>query len=125
MPTPSRSVAWASLSASAACSPFPPQVGAVKDGFEVASGDRSFHLLADAFGVALLPAAKGETIGASIEPIRGGPTVKGRTLTSDGQRFNLDLPEDGIAVAANAHTLAVSSPYSYAIRLFPRQHKGT
>lgn len=103
----------------------PPQVGAVKDGFVVASGDRSFHLLADAFGVALLPAAKGESIDARIEPIQGGPTVNGRTLTSDDQCFDLDLPEDGIAVVANAHTVAVSSPYSYVIRLFPRRQRGT
>jgi hypothetical protein len=104
---------------------FPPQVGAVEDGFVITSGERSFHLLADAFGVALLPTARGEAIGARIQPGRGGPTVQGQTLTSDGQRVHLDLPEDGIAVAANAHTLAVSSPYSYAVRLFPRRQKIT
>lgn len=102
---------------------FPPQVGAVEDGFMVVSGERSFHLLADAFGVALLPAPKDEAVVAGIAPVRDGPTVKGRTLTCDGQRFELDLPDDGITIAANAHTLAVSSPYSYAIRLFPKRPK--
>ena len=104
---------------------FPPQVAAVEDGFVVSSGDRAFHLLADAFGVALLPAARGEAMGERIEPVHGGPALSGNTLSSDGQRIDLDLPADGIAVVANAYTLAVSSPYSYGIRLFPRRPQAT
>ena len=100
---------------------FPPQVAAVEDGFVVRSGDRAFHLFADAFGVALLPAARGDALGEHIEPVRGGPALNGNTLHCDRQRIDLDLPADGIAVVANAHTVAVSSPYSYAIRLFPRR----
>ena len=100
---------------------FPPQLVAVEDGFVVVSADRTFHLIADAFGVALLPAANGEILGTPMTPVQGDLAIKGKTLIADGQRVTLDLPEGAIDVAANAHTLAVSSPYSYLIRLFPRR----
>ena len=100
---------------------FPPQLVAVEDGFVVVSADRTFHLIADAFGVALLPAANGEILGTPMTPVQGDLAIKGKTLIADGQRVTLDLPEGAIDVAANAHTLAVSSPCSYLIRLFPRR----
>ena len=104
---------------------YPPRVVANEDGFGVFSGERFFHLFADAFGVALLPAANGEGFepraGAGGDSAWGGPSLKGSLLIDGDRRIRLDLPEEGLVLAANAHSLAVSSPYSYSVRIFARQ----
>lgn len=101
--------------------PLPPRVRALADGFLVESGDRQFHLFADAFGFALLPAARGEAGHAPSPFTAAAPTLEGRTLKSEGRTIALDLPDEGTSVAWNDHTLAVSSAFSYAIRVFPRR----
>lgn len=93
--------------------PLPPHVRAHADGFVVKSGGRHFHLLADAFGVALLPAAQGEADHAARND--------GRMLKSDERSIARDLPEEGAAIAWNDHTLVVSSAFSYVIRVYPRR----
>jgi hypothetical protein len=47
------------------------------------------------------------------------PVVAG-TLELDGRTVELGLPDDGLAAVANAHTVAVVSPWSHAVRLLPR-----
>lgn len=97
----------------------PPAVRAAPGGFLVESADRHFLLVADAYGAVLSVASAGEFAqagrahGAAAFSIDGGRLVVGR------QRIALDLPAQGLAVCASAGTLAISSPFTHAIRLVP------
>jgi hypothetical protein len=83
----------------------PPSVRACQEGFLVRSGDRFSLLVADAYGAVLLPATAREYADADI--------------VIGGLRIASELPEDGLSLAGNGHTVAVTSPYTHSIRLFP------
>lgn len=100
----------------------PPQVRATQDGFVVRSGERYGFLVADAFGAVLHPATADEFERADDKlsgPDR--PRLRGNRIELDCGQVDLDLPAEGLALAANAHTVAVTSPYTHAIRLLPRR----
>jgi hypothetical protein len=96
----------------------PPQVRPCADGFVVRSGQSWHFLLADACGTALVPAAD-----ADYADAHGGKhnavSLKGSQLRVGQYSFELDLPAGHISIACNTDTVAVSSPYSHAIRLLP------
>lgn len=89
----------------------PPEVRAGADGFVVRAGERCHLLLADAYGAVLLAATPGEFDRA----------VPGGAVRVDARRIAPDLPAVGLAVCASGPTLALTSPYTHAIRVLPRE----
>lgn len=96
----------------------PPQVHACDDGFLADDGDRVHLLVADRHGAVFLPAGRAE-----LATARGGshPAVRlhRAELTIGASTVALDLPPDGLRAVCNGQTVAVSSPFTHAIRLFP------
>jgi hypothetical protein len=97
----------------------PPEVRANADGFVVRDGDRCHLLLADACGAVLLAASAEEFDHAA--PGRCDFFVAGNALQVGPRRISLYLPSDGLAVCASGPTLAITSPYTHAIRVLPRE----
>ncbi len=96
----------------------PPQVRATADGFVVRSAERHYLLVADAYGAVLHSATAQEfEQAASVAP--PGVRIDGASVHIGARRIDLDVPAGDIAIAANAHTLAITSPWTHAIRLLP------
>ncbi|MGV8866167.1 MAG: hypothetical protein ACOH2S_04535 [Janthinobacterium svalbardensis] len=96
----------------------PPQVRATKDGFVVRSAERHYLLVADAYGAVLHSATAQEFAQAQT----GTPSavhLDGATLHIGARSIVLDVPAGDIALAANVHTIAITSPWTHAIRLLP------
>ncbi len=96
----------------------PPQVRATKDGFVVRSAERHYLLVADAYG-AVLHSATAQEFEQATTGVPADVRLDGATLQIGARRIALDLPAGDIALAANAHTLAITSPWTHAIRLLP------
>ncbi|OYO27646.1 hypothetical protein [Janthinobacterium sp. PC23-8] len=96
----------------------PPRVRATGNGFIVSAGERFYLLMADAHGAVLHGASDDDYAQASTK-LPASLRLDGATLHLGARTMALDLPAAGIALAANAHTLAVTSPYTHAIRLLP------
>lgn len=99
----------------------PPQVRASDQGFFVKSADRYSFLLADIYGAILHPASAEEFQQASTGAVSFTPLLRGVQLTLKCNEIILNLPEKNLALAYNDHTVAVTSPYTHAIWLFPLQ----
>lgn len=99
----------------------PPEVRACSDGFLVRSGERVACLIADAYGAVLMPAVSGTFVNAASEVV--SPVVRrtGSQLRIHTRQYDLDLPADGLALTCNTHTVAITSPYTHAVRLLPLQ----
>lgn len=99
----------------------PPEARACKEGFVLRSEARYYLLIADVFGAVFHAATETDFAGATIGTDHGPvPRLKGATLFLADTPVDLDLPADGLQLAFNAHTVALTSPYTFAIRLFPR-----
>jgi len=96
----------------------PPQVRATDDGFIVRSGERHYLLVADAYGAVLHGATAQEFAQANAD-MPSAVRLDGATVHLGARSIALDLPAGDIALAANAHTLAITSPWTHAIRLLP------
>ncbi|KAB8060823.1 hypothetical protein GCN74_07515 [Janthinobacterium sp. FT14W] len=96
----------------------PPQVRATPDGFVVRSAERHFLLVADAYG-AVLHGATAEEYAQAQTGRPASVRVDGASVHIGARSIALDLPAGDIALAANAHTLAITSPWTHAIRLLP------
>ncbi len=96
----------------------PPSVRACHDGFFVKCADRYFLLVADACGSVLHVATQDEFEGAHVDA-NASFAYDGATLRVGAQAVALDLPVSQLAVVCNEHTIAVTSPYTHAIRLLP------
>ncbi|KQZ79200.1 hypothetical protein ASD55_00305 [Rhodanobacter sp. Root561] len=88
----------------------PPELRAADEGFMVRSADRHRLLLADRHGAVLLPASAAEFEAASTSQV----TAPLQHVAA------LGWPRDSLLAVADAHTLALSSPCTHAIALFPR-----
>lgn len=99
----------------------PPQVRACAEGFFVKSAERYSFLIADAYGAVLHAATQEEFDQAKSYSVGKPPARKGSLLVIKRGEIELDLPEDQLALACNQHTVAVTSPYTHAIRLLPLQ----
>ncbi|MBG6221501.1 hypothetical protein IWX79_002426 [Janthinobacterium sp. CAN_S1] len=97
----------------------PPQVRATKDGFVVRSAERHYLLVADACG-AVLHSATAQEFEQAPNELPSSVRVDGASLHIGARSIALDLPGGDIALAANAHTVAITSPWTHAIRLLPR-----
>lgn len=98
----------------------PPEVRATPQRFVVRSADRFSLLVADVHGAVLLPAAAAEFANANVATAGPAIAIAGSRLAIGDRAIALDLPADGLAATANAHTVAVTSMYTHAIRLWPR-----
>jgi hypothetical protein len=96
----------------------PPQVRATNDGFVVRSGERHYLLVADAYG-AVLHSATAQEFEQAQTGMQADVRLDGATVHLGARSIALDLPAGDIALAANAHTLAITSPWTHAIRLLP------
>jgi hypothetical protein len=96
----------------------PPVARAHAQGFVVRSGERHHLLLADAYGAVLLPATAQEFI-EHDRSLRPRAQLDGVAVVFGERRIVLDVPGEGLAMAGNEHTVAVTSPYTHAIRLIP------
>lgn len=96
----------------------PPQVRATDDGFVVRSAERHYLLVADAYG-AVLHGATAQEFDQAQTGVPASVRVDGASVHIGARRIALDVPAGDIALAANAHTLAVTSPWTHAIRLLP------
>lgn len=101
----------------------PPQARAAGDGFILRSGGHHFRLAADACGWTLLPATPQEFAAArtAAAPPSAEPNLSGDQLRCGARSWTLDLPASAIDLAVGDHAIAVTSPYSFALRLFPRE----
>jgi len=96
----------------------PPRVRPADDGFLVASGGRC-HLLTDGHGAVLHPASAAEFDAAPARSSHPQVRLQGALLRVGARTIMLDLPVDGLDVTCNAHTVALTSPFTHAIRLLP------
>ncbi|MBX7230093.1 MAG: hypothetical protein K1X48_10870 [Burkholderiaceae bacterium] len=101
----------------------PPQVQACEEGFFVKSADRYSFLMADVYGAVLQPASQEEFEGARAIDATGllPPRLEGSRLLLKWGEVLLNLPQKNLSFAYNFHTVAVTSPYTHAIWLFPLQ----
>ena len=97
----------------------PPEVRGCGQGFLVRSENRFSLLIADVHGAVLLPATESEFAQAAGDGSMRG-LLSGSILTIGSRRIDVQLPQDGLAIAGNDDTIAVTSPYTHAIRLVPR-----
>jgi hypothetical protein len=98
----------------------PPQVKACTDGFLVFSHQRFFFLIADAYG-ATLHAASQEEFNSAPEISVGAPArLSGTKLITNTYTCEIGLPSEGLVLSANTESIAVTSPFSHSIRVFPQ-----
>lgn len=90
----------------------PPSVQPCAAGFLVQSGASTFLLVADAYGAVLHAAPDAQVVSF---PQRF--TLAGTQLTAGGRVVALDLPAEGLAACCNASSVAVTSPWTHAIRV--------
>lgn len=96
----------------------PPQLRATPDGFVVRSAERHYLLVADAYG-AVLHGATAQEFELAQTGVPASVRLDGATVHVGARSIALDLPPGDIAMVANAHTLAITSPWTHAIRLLP------
>ncbi|MGK5032017.1 hypothetical protein [Janthinobacterium sp. MDT1-19] len=98
----------------------PPQVRATADGcgFAVSSAERHYLLVADAYG-AVLHSATAQEFEQAPNELPSSVRLDGAAVHIGVRSIVLDVPAGDIALAANAHTLAITSPWTHAIRLLP------
>jgi len=99
----------------------PPEVRATAQGFVTRSTDRFQFLIADVFGAVLLPANEAEFSQAHSTDGDAEVKLAGARLMLGARHIDIDLPAAGLAIASSAYSVAVTSPYTHAIRVVPRQ----
>jgi hypothetical protein len=96
----------------------PPQVRAAGRAFAVRSAERFNLLMIDVYGAVLLPSSAAEFEQAQS---RSAPAaLQGTHLLAAGRRIDIDLPAQGLEIAETEHTILLTSPYSHAVRAYPR-----
>jgi hypothetical protein len=97
----------------------PPRVRSGPQGFFVLSAEQAFLLIVDAYGATLHAASPEEFNQAPSHCGGASAALTGNALCVDDRRILIDWPGDGLELACNGDSIAVTSPYSHAIRLFP------
>ncbi|HEX8477779.1 MAG TPA: hypothetical protein VF663_05565 [Telluria sp.] len=96
--------------------PMPPQVRACAGGFLVRAGERCFILMADAYGAVLHPLEEDQLPAAAVHFAQNF-TLVGTQLQAGSGTTILDLPADGLEACCNDTSIAVTSPWTHAIRV--------
>lgn len=99
--------------------PEPPKVRAAGEDFVVRSGDRHFWLMVDAYGWTLHPVAPADFDQASATATTG-VRLDGLQLVEGTSKRTLEGPTDGLSVSAGPASIAISTPLSHRLRVFPR-----
>lgn len=97
----------------------PPEVRPAPDGFWVRSGDHYALLIADACGAVLHPASEAEYSHHATQDAQAKVAHFGEQMTINGRVLETDLPTATLRVVCNAHSAAITSPYSHAVRVMP------
>lgn len=97
----------------------PPRIMAHGDDFLAASGDGRYRLIADAFGATVRRSAVDDPIPDAPDP-QGMRRLSGTLLHADDRTIELAGPAEGLRVAEAPGSLAVTSPFSYFVRVFPK-----
>lgn len=97
----------------------PPELRVGSNGMLVRSGDRHFLAMADACGAVLLAATAQEFDHAAPAKRPASVQWRGDMLVVSGREVRVDLPQEGLVLAASDHTLAMASPYTHTLRLLP------
>jgi hypothetical protein len=97
----------------------PPKVAAHGGDFVAASGDGRYRLIADAFGATVRRSVFDGPIDGAPDP-QGMRRLSGTLLHADDRAIELDGPAEGLAVVESAGSLAVSSPFSHFVRIYPK-----
>lgn len=95
--------------------PAPPTVRPCAEGFLVQAGADTLFLMADAYGAVLHAAPAAAHVPSAAFSQRF--TLAGNQLTAGARMVTLDLPVDGLAACCNAVSVAVTSPWTHAIRV--------
>ncbi len=101
----------------------PPTISVVNDMFVVSDGAQTFSLHADAYGATLRPT---EVSDREHLPQKGNCTEKrlksdkSHWVRTDDANVPIDLPGEGLCVIETSESIAVSSPLSHMIYVFPR-----
>lgn len=98
----------------------PPRVHACDQGFFISSGDQAFLLVVDIFGATLHAATRDEFEATQSSISSASVSLSGSELVAEDRRVPIEWPSDGLAIACNQDTIAVTSHYSHSIRLMPR-----
>jgi hypothetical protein len=98
----------------------PPRVRASAQGFFVLSGEQAYLLVADGYGATLHAAAPSEFNSAPLQLDRTNVAIAGDEVIAEDRKILIDWPGDGLELACNADSIAVTSPYSHSILLHPR-----
>jgi len=93
----------------------PPEPRGCPEGFLIRSGERFSLLIADAWGATLHAAAPE----AFAEAEAKGAALIGAEVEAGDRMIATDLPAEGLRAAANGRSLAIASPYSHAMRIYP------
>lgn len=99
--------------------PQPPEVRPCTEGFWVKSADRYSLLMADVWGAVLHPATAEEFEQPAFASGARAPWRKGTALGFDYGEVELGLPMERLTIVQNEHTVAVTSPFTHAVRLLP------
>jgi hypothetical protein len=99
----------------------PPKLRAAAEGFWVASGERCFHLVADAFGAVLIPSNEVHFAAATTDGVTpDGVEIRGARLRTRQGHWQVSVPKHDLVLTCNADTVCISSPWSHHIWLYPR-----
>lgn len=100
--------------------PQPPVIFVAGDMFFVQSADRHFAIFADAFGASLRPVSAGKG-SVSFQPHQYSQRrLEGEQIRADDRLVPLAFPATDITIAETSDSIAVTSPVSHSIHIFPK-----
>ena len=95
----------------------PPDLAAGGEGLLVRSGERCHLVMADTYGATL----HASTLQAFQDAARAQarPRLRGATVEAADRAVEVELPAEGLTAVTDGATLAVASPFSHFVRLYP------
>jgi hypothetical protein len=96
----------------------PPVVNVVDDRFVVTSGTQRFALFADAYGASLRPHDTELTTQASTQTAQH--RLDKGDIRADDRLVPIALPVMGLRITETSDSIAVTSPYSHRLHVFPK-----
>jgi hypothetical protein len=97
----------------------PPEARPAPDGFWIRSGEHYALLIADACGAVLHPASAEEYTHHAVQARDVKIARFGEQLTINGRVLETDLPSETLRLVCSDRSMAITSPYSHAIRVLP------
>lgn len=101
----------------------PPNIKAIDDGFLVCSADAYFHLSVDAFGAIVRSAQEENWADASVGHLNGASKDLDRITGVDYATLAKRFPKEDLKFCSNRDSVAMFSPHSHFILVFPRRSR--